>query len=446
MSPSLKFSDLARVLLYLFPLPALLVGAYFFQGTVPDLGAPVPSYWLMQNWAPFLLWDAPKLAITTVTGILTLPLLFYCPERWRKAYVAAVLTAYLLAVLRWETVLVAGFGTTVLWASIISKNPFLRRTGVMFAIAILYLGFHHFDPSEWLVWGLFTQILAGAYSTCRDHENAAEPPDFFDSWNLWLGIPCGFLAILYSHREFMQSFFARPYPLIARDGITRIYLGLSKLLAVCAVEILLYPRISFTKATLSAVVRAEAGLSLGEKFWISFVLLASFIVSYTGVIQVIQGITRLFGYDVSDQVRQPWKSKSLLDFWQRGTYHTRRYLLRYVFFPVFLRSRHLYLSLLAVWVLEAAKVSVWRGGLVFEHLKPMGQLDVWLSSLTKFGIIFAGVSYLELRWPSPRPNGARKLLSWSLLVFALFLGNEVWPEGHVYFWDNLRSILLVLVP
>lgn len=441
--------DLTRILIGLSPLIILIYMAVQYQWMLPAFNSPVPLHKYIQYRAPFLLLSQTELLRFMLISLVPLVLFIFCPSKFKKQLLVAVSFWYLAWVLGWLQAGLILTGCFMLWRILVIKSiqPYFRLTMVILALAFLYIGIHLEHRYRFLSWAVFAQILYGAYSTWKDHENKKEIPIFTDTWLLWCGIPCGFASIWYCHKDFASSFLNKPYWSIARGGIARIYLGLAKIIFVLAIELNYYPIWNLTRSSLTSIDKMQGPMTILEKSLWTFLLLALFLLVYTGSLQVLQGVTRLFGYNVIDQANQPWLSRSFLDFWQRGSFHTRQYMIRYVFFPSYFRKRSIYLSVLAVWAFHSLEVVIARQGIDLYYSKPNGWMDVWSSTLIKFILLFATACYIEMKWLSKRNKNSFRYFqtacSWLLLVFVLVLGNEVMPDWYFSLKDTLQHLYRV---
>lgn len=96
----------------------------------------------------------------------------------------------------------------------------------------------------------------------------------------------------------------------------------------------------------SAAIRARAdaaagpgradpwALSFGGMWLFAAASWAAELGMWVGAYRVIEGLSRLSGYDLPGQFDRPWLSSSPLDFWRRYAAQNRMYLVKYVFFPL----------------------------------------------------------------------------------------------------------------
>lgn len=212
-------------------------------------------------------------------------------------------------------------------------------TAVFEAAALSLYGFPR------LLLAAFTVMSAlKAYSEACDLHSKDERPGFFEHvLALVGGVPCNFVGPRYPYASFNGSFLRRPWPQIAQQGVERIYRGFFKLAVAVAYYLFL------RKAGLNPdALQDQAYLSTGQLWSLSFFGLLSFLLRVVGCLQILQGLNRLFGYDVPDQTDQPWLAASPLDFWRRFVSVDREYMMKYVFLPAYRRWENPYAALIII--------------------------------------------------------------------------------------------------
>jgi hypothetical protein len=190
----------------------------------------------------------------------------------------------------------------------------------------------------------------------------------------------------------------------------------------------------------SAAVRSAAGPGRADPwaysfsgFWaFSAASWAAELAMWIGAYRVIEGLSRLCGYDLPNQFDRPWLSTSPLDFWRRYSTQNRTYLLKYVFFPLSRLGASPAAGIAAAFAVSAALNALRFSGV---FLAGGGGWRSAAAATTTFALFFmtfgvGAVVETVLRPPPARP-GRRRALRVAAMTAAV-----VWLWAPLNFWPS----------
>lgn len=143
---------------------------------------------------------------------------------------------------------------------------------------------------------------------------------------------------------------------------------------------------------------------------------------FSGFIDVVRGLSYLFGIEVSENFRRPYLSQSPTEIWLRWHITLTRWLRNYIYFPILLRTK----SSIFSWTIVLIFVALWHGG----------GLSYILWSLYWFIIM---TTYLSLAPVLKKYNlSTFPLINQALMVLLMSLSTLCFmiPEGG---WQKLVS-------
>lgn len=353
-------------------------------------------YWLLSQYLPPLLpFSHERCRMVLSAAALSVGAFILCPDRLKKAYLCILSAAYLAALLGpsfTTAYLAACLGT---WIVLNTAWLFWVKLALVLPICAVPFLFAAAESTVnicVLAWALCIKSALKAYSALMDTSSTNIRPRWMDIFLLWTGgFPCNFQGPFYTYAAFGAAYLKRSYRDIAEDGVASIYAGLGCACFVLMVEAAFLPRV------LDMSVREAAAFSSTELWIYGAVQVNMFLVGHAGCNQLLQGANRLFGYDVISHVDKPWLSSSPMDFWRRTAYHSRNYMLKYVFYPFLSRTRSIGLAVVATFLtafLPALLYAwmLWRVEAVTDSDGRAGRLLLLLPFL-----LFGCFAYMELR-------------------------------------------------
>ena len=367
----------------------------------------------------------------------------YAPSNLRKPVLILGTILFLLQRIAPAGALVASVAFFIFYLICKAQHKVARLAMLIIMMAALALVFFYVrDPNNG-TWRLYAQLFVGLIGIehwLRQKDDAVKKLKPDDAFLYLYGFHGVFLTIIYGYKALTESYMRRPLQITSSESPRLILSGFLKIFAIVYLQSLLFPAWNIADSSLTSIglVNPEFGaLKLG---FFAVVMLYAFLIEQTGFVQVFQGISRLFGYDVKEHAIAPWLSVSFLDYWRRTGVNTRDYMLTHILMPIYLRTKNLYLSVLGVWAFWAFSSFLVRGGLAgdagFTRL-PVTML-AWLLVI-KFVFIYAHACYFEMRWFSrasapgdllqrqPIEGMLTAALSFLIFFLTLTLGNEVLP-------------------
>lgn len=322
-------ADTLKVLACLFLPCALGVGAvqWMWRLNPPRVSG---KFWMSVSWTlPTLLnVDYAALWMVLLVGMLVFLGFRACADDHKKAFLAVANLAYMRIVCGREVFLWLVLVLLILWVCV----RFLGRSGAKWVAAAAGLSLmwavalHVRNPLRYVLWSLCIKFSFKVYSMLVDVEAMGDVVTLPEHvLMLTGGFPCNFFGPHYTYASFSRSFLVGPYWEMARSGIILIYAGLSKLVVYGLMQYHLAPR-------------ARVDPSVAQLWWGAVIYWGLELLIFMGTVQMIQGMTRIYGYDVPEQIRRPWLAVSPMDFWRRYAHVNRQYLIKYIFFPLYRRS------------------------------------------------------------------------------------------------------------
>ena len=406
---TLKLPGVLKVQLFLFlPLYGVLVLAYGFHLNLSYLQqASVSFYYLTLAFPTLLHLDYGVCQGLLAAGAILISLFYWCPARFKKPLLMLFAFAYIGYILGlgcllpyWAALLI------IWWAHHYHGTSAAKWILVPLGLAVSWYGtLAQGDPKNYFAWGLSFFLTLKSVSYLIDAEASVERPAFHDfALYMTSGFPCPFVTPWYTFQEFTRSY-CEDYWKTARGGIIRIYWGLSKLALSFVCELMISPYC----ASFDFRHLIDRAYFSGAEFWAAGI--AGYflhLVRFVGCYQVIQGMTRLFGYNVGDQFRKPWLTTSPLDFWRRYSIHNRNYLIKYILYPVFHRWPNPYTAILAVFG-AAAFINIFQMYPLMRPLSAKYGAGEWVAALWVFYAGFALLCLLEY-WELHRGRSEANLL------------------------------------
>jgi len=295
---------------------------------------------------------------------------------------------------------------------------------------------------------LLGQTVFGFYSAVIDKHRGLKDFDAIHLWLHWFCFPGGLFTILYGYKTFAESFHKREYTAIASNGSYLIGLSLLQLMTVQLIQIYTFPEYSFLR---NKVVTVATAHDTFYSLWLhGFKILFFFILEQIGTINLLQGITLIFGYDVDRQIHGLWKANSFLDVWKRGSYNTRMYWINYIYMPILLKTKNIYISDLSVWLIYGFIASMAYGGINVFYVKPDSITEIWITIFLKHFIMYGLASCLEMyinknylmnKNKSTYLKYGLRLFLLALMFIIYIIGNEFGPNPNSTIGETMIIIL-----
>ncbi len=382
----------------------------------------------------------------------------FAPIRFKKPIL--ILGSALFLVQRLETreaiLLITSF--FILFVILKTKHR-ARRIGLLLvSMVMLAAGLSLLRAPTYASWGLYAQILLGLVGIDNwlgGSKATKKSVRLDDAFIYLLGFHGAFATITYGYEALNNSYLKRPLHLIAQDSPRLLSGGFLKLFSIIYLQTLLFPYWNAASSSVSTIGTANPEMGTWELVLWSLIFLYSFLIELTGFIQIHQGISRLFGYDVKEHALSPWLSISFLDYWRRTGTNMRDYMLTHIMLPVYGKTRSLYLSVISVWSFWAFISLIMRGG--FAQSEQLGLIPPaipTISLLIKFSFLYAHVSYIEMRFFNTRnlkifnsdnfKHGhiVKAALTYLIFYVTLTLGNEIHPNNLLIGTDIIKAFLI----
>lgn len=367
----------------------------------------------------------------------------------RKATAAIGLTAVMLFFFSWQ-VMLSLFGVgLLLYGSLyfFQKNDWLFVCFVVGALTALAIIFARLPMNRYSFLLLFGQLIFGYYSTLIDKYRGIPKIDPIHAWLLWFCFPAGLFTILYGYKMFAESFHNAPYEKIASSGVYLIAVAIFQLMITQLMQIYFFPEFSFLR---SKVVSVASGNEPIYILWAyGFKILFFFIFEQIGTINLLQGITKIFGYNVDNQIDGLWRATSFLEVWRRGSYNTRMYWINYIYMPLLIKTKNIYLSDLLVWFVYGIIASIAYGGVNIYYVKPDSLQEIWITIFFKHLVLYGAVSCIEM-YLNKNLLIQRSVALWkkNAVRFFLFItmylthviGNEFGPNPNTTLSETVHMI------
>ena len=319
---------------------------------------------------------------------------------------------------------------------------------IVLAIIGLILIFVYLPMNRYAYLLLMGQAIFGFYSALIDKHRGLKEFDAIHLWLHWFCFPGGLFTILYGYKTFSESFHNKEYSLIASKGSYLIGLSILQLITVQLVQIYYFPEYSFLRNKVATV--ADASDSFYSLWGHGFKILFFFIFEQIGTINLLQGITQIFGYNVDRQIDGLWKANSFLDVWKRGSYNTRMYWINYIYMPILLKTKNIYLSDLSVWLIYGFIASMAYGGLNIFYVKPDSISEILITIFLKHFIMYGLASCLEMyihknylmnKNKSNFIKYGLRLFLFVLMYMIYIIGNEFGPNPNSTLGETMKIIL-----
>lgn len=152
---------------------------------------------------------------------------------------------------------------------------------------------------------------------------------------------------------------------------------------------------------------------------------------WLGTYRVIEGLSRLSGYDLPNQFDRPWLSSSPLDFWRRYSSQNRMYLLKYVFFPLSRLGASPAAGIAAAFAVSAALNALRFSGV---FLAAGGGWRAAAGAATTFALFFAafGAGAVAETVLRPLPASGRRLA----VRVAATTAAVIWLWAPLSYWTD----------
>lgn len=214
-------------------------------------------------------------------------------------------------------------------------------------------------------------------------------------------------------------------------------------------QLAFYPQLSLIRSKVATA--AAEGDGFFKLWYLGLVLVVFFVAEQMGTLNVLQGVTKICGYNVSNQLNRVWLSTSFLDVWRRGSYNSRLYMMNYFFMPTYIRTRSVFLANASVWGVYGISAILAYGGLNWKFIKPGIILETWVVHIIKFFIIYLLASYIEMRLADyfSRNNNQKKHRGryWIYRTFMFILMLVVYVVGNelgATFTSEMSQVFLTL--
>lgn len=368
-------------------------------------------------------------------------------RRWTAMF---GLSAIMLYFFPWQVICSLFTVYVILYLALVN---FLKKTGIftgLVVLAVIGLGsiFVYLPMNRYAYLLLMGQTVFGFYSALIDKHRGLKDFDAIHLWLHWFCFPGGLFTILYGYKNFSESFHKQKYSAIFSKGSYLIGLSIFQLITVQLIQIYSFPDYSFLRNKVATV--AEAGDTVYSLWIHGFEILFFFILEQIGTINLLQGITQIFGYDVERQIDGLWKANSFLDVWKRGSYNTRMYWINYIYMPILLKTKNIYISDLSVWFIYGLIASMAYGGINIYYTKPDSISEIWITIFIKHFIMYGFASCLEMYINKNYLMNKNKsvYLKYALRLFLLLLmyiiyiiGNEFGPNPNSTLVETIEIIL-----
>ena len=194
-------------------------------------------------------------------------------------------------------------------------------------------------------------------------------------------------------------------PLRTRESVERFTFGLFK-------KVVIADRLGIFYNELDAGARGGAPLLYLAMFYV-YALEVYF--DFSGYTDMARATARALGFEIPENFRQPWRAESPIDWWRRWHISLATFLRDYVHYPLFFRTKNLFLCTSVTFMLNG----IWHGiGLNYLFLGLY-----WSAAVS---------GYLAIRpwWDTRLPRTARILLTLQIAAasFIFFL-----PDGMKMF-------------
>lgn len=401
-----NIQDIFKVLGSLFlPLAIVASGAWLFGSDPKAIMRAPDTYYYWKYALPWLLapsWQAFKW--TFIFGAAAITIFYICPREGKKQVLLALAASYLLGLLHFRATFLYVAALLTLWlGQRIGRNWMLRGAIAAAGLATALLGSFLAPPGRIALAISFTAYIAiKSWSFFSDNAGPGCRPRFED-FALYFtgGFPCGFVTPWYDYNHFTKSFLPTSQWECAKKGILSVYWGLLKLAAGYFIET--YRRSLGFSVNFRDLPAINGGYLRGGDLWLlAAILVGVHWMQLIGCYEVIQGLTRIFGFDVENQFNRPWQASSPLDFWRRFSRHNRGYLLKYVVFPAYRLWPSAYATLAAGFIVSAlfnfmVRQNWWEA--------PRSQVHDYAWVLLIFRAGFLGLCFIELaflkKYPTP---------------------------------------------
>ena len=356
------------------------------------------------------------------------------PVAYKKPVVVAASLAFLLVRMPIVSVCVGSIVASALFYSYRNLESRSALTAAVTILAVYAVGLNFITDAEGGGWRLYAQVLVGALGVHHfTNSNPREELKLIDVFIYLCGFHGVFLTLIYSYSAVTASFLKRPYSETAQPSAGEIFGGFSKILGVAAIQIFLFPTWSLATSSASSIGFFYPSVGAINLALLFILFTIAFIVENVGFIQVAQGFSRLFGYDVKVHTNAPWQAVSFLDYWKRNGINTRDYMLTHILVPTYLKTKSLYLGILLVWTFWALVSAVSRGVLQYHStVRWVPHSTLLLLLLLKFSFLYANLSFIEMkvqplvmRLTSRFSKWATRLFIFLIYFLVLCIGNEL---------------------
>ena len=205
-------------------------------------------------------------------------------------------------------------------------------------------------------------------------------------------------------------------------------------------------------ATMNFDVFATGGDVFGHaRLWLwTLELYAYFYLTFSGWTDLAIALGRMSGSTVAENFRAPWAASDVADFWHRWHVTLGRWLRAYVYIPLGGNRRHVYLNILAVFLVSA----LWHVWGALKILGPAGYPPAAWSGFLLWGLMnAAGVMLAHYRrrrfWvvaPGEAPGAVTAVgeagLLWRRAATGVFVA-LCWVPFFLPPWNRMRDCVAV---
>ncbi len=167
-----------------------------------------------------------------------------------------------------------------------------------------------------------------------------------------------------------------------------------------------------------------------------YALAIHFYAEFSGYVDMARGLSRCLGFELSENFDRPFLARNPQDFWRRWHITLSTWLRDYIHYPVFFKTKSLWLAITASFV----GMAVWHG-LEGNYLV----MGVYWSVLM---IGYMEIKPVLLRWAPETDLGKRVwsaaaivlMFHLSCLAFFLLYAGDWWSILHSIDWKDLRLL------
>lgn len=440
-------------------IPTALLALCYTQKWIlwPDFSLSIPFFLKIRSRIPFMQNSAENVLLF-LFFLATIIFLFSCPLGKFKKYISCFLFSTLMCFyFKIYFLALCVFAFILLYSGLkvsLKKNK-LGLLLITIGFVYLYYICQYQSGVSRLAFLLLAQVVFATYSIYWDIHRKVADLSIMDCWILMFTLPGGVFAIFYSYHELKKSFMNTDYSAISRSGVFLLLKGLLLAFAATVLESAFWPVISVDTYQVKTLATSIGGQSI-KAWYFAMLFLVFFILEQVATLHIIQGITRILGYNVAQQSQNLILSRSTLDFWRRNSYNSRVFMMNYFFMPTFLKTKSLFLSNVSVWFMYVVITSIAAGGINSSSLYSYdNRIEIWVGQFFKFGVFFFIASYLEMKLQTlfAKNQSLRKskikrflynIILYAILIMILVIIHELRYSHLTTLNDTLNAILLLL--